>query len=158
METAGTIIGDALQEILVQATEQPIESNEAQNAIRYLNRMMSAWQGEGINLGYTPITSMGDLVTIPETANEGVVFNLALKLAPQYDIQITPQQFQNAKEAKQAIMNVTIEIGGAPYPSTLPIGSGNEYPGWNNVHFYDEEQAGILAETTGQIVQETGND
>lgn len=157
METAGTLIGDALQEILVQASEQPIQANEAGNAIRYLNRMMASWQGEGINLGYTPITSLGDLVTIPETANDGVMLGLSLKLAPQYDIQISQQQFQNAKEAKDSIRNITIAVGPAPYPSTLPVGSGNEDTGWNNIHFYDEEQNSILAETTGQIVQEIGN-
>ena len=157
METAGTIIIDALQEIMVAATEQPVQPVEMSNAMRYLNRMMASWEGEGIAIGFTPILSSGDLVTIPATANEGVVFNLALKLAPQYDVLITPHQSKNAKEAKDSIRNLAIDVGSAHYQDTLPIGSGNEYQGYNEYHFYPGREAEILAETTGVIVQEDGN-
>ena len=40
METAQQVINDALQEILVQASEQPIQTVDFQTARRYLNSMM----------------------------------------------------------------------------------------------------------------------
>ncbi len=157
METASTIIRDALQEILVQASEQPIQSNEATDAMRYLNRMMAQWEAMGIALGYTPVTSLGDDITVPVAALDGIVLNLSLKLAPQYDVAITGIQAQNARDALAAIRAITISVGPAYFPSTLPIGSGNEQYGWQNTHFYPSEESNILGETTGQIVQETSN-
>ena len=56
-ETAQSIITDALQEILVQATEQPIEPSEFQSGIRYLNRMMSQWEANGMDLGYVEVVN-----------------------------------------------------------------------------------------------------
>ncbi len=41
METANTVIVDALQQILVQASEASISADEAQTAIRYMNRYMA---------------------------------------------------------------------------------------------------------------------
>ena len=49
METAESIISDALQEILVQASEQDIEPVDFQTSRRYLNRMMDS----------TPFAGMG---------------------------------------------------------------------------------------------------
>lgn len=156
-ETARAVITDALTEILVGASEQPFSGSEIADAIRYLNRMMFSWEAQGKALGFTKINDAGDLVTIPDAAIEGVVFNLALRLAPQYDVIPSPDLRANAATGLVAIRNLTIDVGPSAYPSTLPIGSGNEQPGWNTPHFYPEEEDGILAETTGAIVQEYGD-
>ena len=89
-ETAGDIIKDALQEILVQGAEAPFEADETQGAIRYLNRMMARFAVDGINLGYTTVTSVGDLITVPDGAIDGMVKNLAVSLFPQYAAPGTP--------------------------------------------------------------------
>ena len=60
METADAIVTDALQELIIQASEASINPDEAQTAIRYLNRMMARLAARGINLGYTNVSSLGD--------------------------------------------------------------------------------------------------
>jgi len=63
METAESVINDALQEILVQASEQSLQTVDFQTARRYLNRMMAT---SPYNLlGFTVITNPSELVTIP---------------------------------------------------------------------------------------------
>jgi len=155
METAGTIIKDALFEILQQGDEAPIEASEAQTAIRYLNRMMLRWDAVGYPLGFTVISSLGDLVTIPDGAVDGVVTNLAVSLAPQYDVQLSPALIANAQLGLEAIRVLSVVVGPSALPSTLPIGSGNE-GGCTSTdnHFYPDQQSDILAETTGSIVLE----
>ena len=56
METASTVIKDALQEILVQAQEQPIQAVDSSTAIRYMNRFMANLDAKGISLGYTVVS------------------------------------------------------------------------------------------------------
>ena len=41
MENADTVIRDALQQILVQASEAAISADEARTAIRFMNRYMA---------------------------------------------------------------------------------------------------------------------
>jgi hypothetical protein len=45
-------------------------------------------------------------------------------------------------------------------PSTLPVGSGNEdyWGGGLNAKYYPDQEAAILAETTGSIALETGTE
>lgn len=124
-ETASTVIRDALQEILVQASEQPIEASEAQDAMRLLNRMMAAWEAEGIDLSYTPVDSLNDAITVVDGAIDGIVLNLAVKLAPQYDRPVSMDLRLNARAAKDAINHIAVTLLDTPYPSTLPMGSGN---------------------------------
>ena len=93
METAQSVINDALQEILVQQSEQPIEAVDFQTSKRYLNRMMATTPYNG--LGYTVVVNPEDLVTIPDGALEGVIFNLAKRLLATYDMPLTAELMQS---------------------------------------------------------------
>ena len=85
METANSVILDALQLLIVQADEAPIEPSVAQTAIRHLNRMMYRFDAEGISLGFNVIENLGDTVTVPIGALDGMVYNLAIAMAPHFD-------------------------------------------------------------------------
>ena len=155
METAQTVINDALQEILVQASEQPIQPVDFQTARRYLNRMMSSFDAQGISLGYTKVANPNDIITIPDGAIEGVIFNLAVRLLPQYDLPLTAEMQRNAREGREAMLNIALEINATPMPCTLPIGSGNEgdYVD-NDYHFYPCPSDEALTEQSGSILLE----
>lgn len=126
-ETAVSVINDALQEILVQASEEPIEASEFQTGIRFLNRMMATTPYNG--LGFVEVVNPNDRITVVPAGIAGMVSNLALKLAPQFDI--TPNQLllQSAKDGLNEIRLLTVSTRATEFPNTLPIGSGNE---WNN--------------------------
>ena len=151
-ETAGDIIKDALGEITVLGAEAPIEAVDAQVSIRYLNRMMAAFDADGIDLGYTEVSSLADLITVPAGAIAGMVSQLAVMLWDQFsDGQPVPSTLlARAISNKNTMRNLAVTIGATEYPSTLPIGSGNEWEG-NTRHFYPDLEGTILAETNGSI-------
>lgn len=152
METAGDIIKDALTEITVLGAEAPVEASDMQTGIRYLNRMMAALDADGIDLGYTVVSDMGDNVTIPVGGYEAIVPMLAARLWTQYgDGAPAPQSlFVRAAMGKETLRALTFTIGASEFPPTLPIGSGNrEYP--NQTKYYPDLQDDILAESSGSI-------
>lgn len=153
MEKAGDIIKDALTEITVLGAEAPVEPTDAQGAIRYLNRMMAAFDADGIDLGYTAVDSFGDDVTIPAGAYDAVIPQLSVRLWDQYaDGQPVPSTLlARAISGKNTLRNLTVTIGASEFPNTLPIGSGNEWDSSRNDKFYPDLQDEILAETTGSI-------
>lgn len=154
METAQTVINDALQEILVQASEQPIQPVDFQTARRYLNRMMATVPFNG--LGFTDISLPADLVTIPDAALEGVIFNLAKRLLTGYDMPLTAELLQSAKDGLNEIRRLTVKILPTAHPCTLPIGTGNEQENsYNNDHFYACPDDEALAEQGGSIILES---
>lgn len=158
-ETAETIIKDALTEIVVLGAEAPLEASDAQSAIRYLNRMMASFDAKGIDLGFTEVTSLASPVTVPLGAVDGMVFNLAARLWTQYysESPIPGDLLLKARSGADSMMALAVSMGPTQYPSTLPIGSGNQDNtggiGCNN--FYPDLQDEILAESTGSIGLET---
>lgn len=160
-ETAGNIIRDALNEIVVLGAEAPLEAEDAQSAIRYYNRMMDSLNAEGIDLGNTTVTSTADVLTIPDGAIEAAISMLALRLWTQYsDGQPPPGELiAKAAQGKEIMRKLTFVMGPAFYGDTLPIGSGNENViGFNDSHFYPDQQSEVLTETNGTVGLESGTE
>lgn len=151
METAQSIILDALQEILVQASEMPLEAADFQTARRYLNRMMSSTPFEG--LGFTQVTNPDDVVTIPDAAIEGVIFNLAKRLLTTYDMPLTNELAMNARTSLQEIYRLTSGDTITAFPCTLPTGSGND--DYDDLRFYPCPEDEGLTEQNGALLLET---
>ena len=140
VDTAETIINDALLELTVQEGEQAIESFEFQRGVRYLNRMMAEFFADNIELGYTPVSNPNDIITIPAGGMSALVANLAVRLSSALDIAITPALAQTAEKGMITLRNLGLNIGKLNYPSTLPIGSGNEQESntFTDGHFYPD--------------------
>ena len=153
-ETAGTIIKSALQEILAQASEAPLEPDETQDAIRYMNRWMAEQAANGIALGYTNVDDTSDEITIPDGAMNGLVYNLALHMATQFGKQVPIELASKARSSLNTMRNLAVTIGRSDFPNTLPVGSGNEDSGYNQNHFYPDQGGSILTEQTGPILLE----
>lgn len=153
-EKAGDLIKDALIEITLLGAEAPVEAVDAQGAIRYLNRMMTALNARGVDLGYTEVTNLGDDITIPAGANEGVLFLLARTLWNQYSEDGTPVPallVANADAGLDTLLHIAVNVGPTEYPDTLPVGSGNENDSHTTSHFYADLQSTILAEVGGSV-------
>ena len=152
METAESVINDALQEILVQASEQSLQPVDFQTGRRYLNRMMAT---SPYNLlGFTVITNPSESVTIPDEAIEGVIFNLAKRLLSSYDMPLTAELHASANDGIKTIRRITTDIQPTQFSSTLPIGSGNNII--NPVSdFFPASPAELLTEGDGVMILES---
>ena len=148
------IVTDALEDLIVQADEARIEQSEAKAAIRYLNDMMAMWAAQGIEIGYTEVSDLADIVTIPLGAKVGVKANLSIFLSPKYDVDPSAALVARAKAGFSAIVDLAVGTASAAFPSTLPRGSGNDYPDFSDSTFYPDEEDTILTETGGAIALE----
>lgn len=144
---------DALQELGQQAAEQPVQPDEMQTAIRYMNRL--ARGVDYLGLGWTTITSGSQTVTIPAYAEEWFVFKLALRMAAQFPP--TDQIMSIAANEREAWANLLLQhqsVDVYSYPATLPIGSGNYDNGCYGYTFYPETEDNILQENGNDILTE----
>ena len=154
--TAAQVVKASLQRILVQASEAPIQADEAQDFIFAMNNYMLALDAEGISLGYTVVANLGDEITVPVGALRGMIANLAIEVAPDYNGEISAGLQKAAIEGMVAMRRLGRVAMVSAYPGNLPIGSGNEWGVRGTSHFYPDSEATILAETTGSIGLEDG--
>jgi len=155
MATAAQVLKASLQRILVQASEADLEPDEFQDAIFAMNNLMLAYDADGIKLGYTVVTDLGDEITIPTGALRGLIANVAIEISPDYDGVISPGLQLAAAQGLDTMRLIGLTIIPTAFPSTLPIGSGNEDDNGLTSHFYPGTEAEILAETTGSILLES---
>ena len=155
MATAAQVIKAALQRILVQDSEAPLQADEFQDSIFALNNYMFDLDAEGITLGFTEILTLGQTVTVPTGALRGVIANLAIEMAADFDATVTPALQRAAEEGLKTMRKLGVIMGATNFSSTLPLGSGNEDNGFRDRHFFPALEAEILAETTGAIGLET---
>lgn len=155
-ETAEVVFKDILQEILVQASEQSVQPVDFQTVKRYVNRMMASFSASGISLGYTNIVNPTDLITIPDGAVEGLIFNAALRITTSYDIPVAGTLALSAREGKAAMRKLAITVKPTSFPCTLPIGSGNEGENtFNTDRFFPCPADAVLTEQSGNIILES---
>lgn len=150
---AEELIRDALQELGVQAAEQPITSDQMQTGIRYTNDMMEEY--DYLNLGYSIIDSASDDITVPGYARTWMKKQLALHLAPQFTAtSMVPMIQQQATRALDNLLLQSVEVGEMSMPGTLPVGSGNELWDSDSLHFYPSDPDNIDAEDGQNILTE----
>lgn len=83
-QTASQVIADALLAVNVIRTGETPSAADQAFCIRRLNQMMALWEGEGKSLGYIPVGTVTDTLTVPDAALLGIVNNLAIHIAPSY--------------------------------------------------------------------------
>jgi len=153
MATVDQVANSSFNWILERDAVIPVTDAEIDDFVFSMNNYMLGLDAENVTLGYTVVTGRNDEVTVPAGALRGVVANMAVEIAPSYDAIVTPRLDKIAMDSLKQMRILGQTIGDTHYPSTLPIGSGNEYDSGNLLfsHFYGEDEDVILAESTGSI-------
>jgi hypothetical protein len=151
MATVAQVAKASLQRILVQTSEADLEPSEYQDFIFALNNYMLALDADGITLGYTVVSDLGDTVTVPTGALRGIIANMAIEVAPDYSGIITDGLRLAADQGMKTMRLLGQHIVETEFPGNLPRGSGNYANNQYSSNFYQDLEADILAETTGSI-------
>lgn len=125
MTFASEIVDDAAAFILVNEDDIGLEPNESARGLRILNDWLAALFTEGIDIGYRPVVSVGDPVTIPLAANLAVKQNLGIQLAPMFGMPIDPDQQILADKSLDGLRGAYQRRIKSTRPTTLPMGAGN---------------------------------
>ena len=119
---------------------------------------MSLWNGRGIRLGYplpnSPESSDLDAETgVPDIANEAIITNLALKLAPSYGKQVSPETKISAASSYSALLAVIVrKPDPIRFPSGIPLGAGHKsYRHYGYGEFSREDIEPVLGGQDGPI-------
>lgn len=99
--------------------------------LRKLTSLMEMWLSKNIILGTTPLEVPGDELNEPADTRNGIVFNLAIMMAPGFDNGkvIVSQTLRNNATSEFGDIKTLYQklvIPQKVVSSTLPVGAGNE--------------------------------
>ncbi len=124
-------ITGALEEIGIASYVFDLQPEQLQSALRRLDAMMANWNGKGIRLGYPLPSSPDDSdldepTLVPDYANQAILTNLAVIIAPSYGKSLMPSTVAIAKDGYNTLMLRTSQPPQRQLPSTMPAGAGNK--------------------------------
>ena len=127
--TKRQIIEQAFEEIGLASYIFDLTPDQLESALRRLDLMVGSWYAKNIRIGY-PLPSSPQASDIdqeiytPGNANEALVLNLAVRLAPAYGKGLTPETKANAKLLYDQLLVEAAAPIEQQYPRTLPLGAG----------------------------------
>lgn len=104
MSKVSVVIRDALGHLRVLDANEPVEAEDAAEAIRALNLMMRRWEANSIALGWSDVSSPDDDLPAPPEAEEAIGYNLALRLRARYGATLDQDVIDAARDGKAALM------------------------------------------------------
>ena len=135
MATAGDIAERAFKRILVEADDSGMDPSDYADFISSMNDYMASLEAVGVRLGYTPVSIGSDEVTVPPATVRGIIANMAIEVATDYGAEIPPGLAMQAKQGLRAMRHIGRPNMQVAFPSTLPVGSGNQRNTWRR-HFH----------------------
>ena len=129
--TKKQVIEAAFEELALAGYVFDLDADQLEGALRKLDTMMADWGGDGIDIGYllpaTPDASnIDDDSGIPDTANQAVYMNLAVKLAAGRGKTLTAETRTAAARGYSKLLGAAVAPA-ANQSSGLPLnGAGNK--------------------------------
>lgn len=124
-------VSAAFEEIGLASYAFDLQPQQLESALRRLDAMLASWNALGIRLGY-PLPSSPEFSDIdaesevPDSANEAIITNLAVKLAPSYGKQVMPETKATARETYNTLISRAVLPMEQQLPGTMPAGAGNK--------------------------------
>lgn len=127
--TKRQFVEGALAEIGLASYVFDLTPAQVEAAMVRLDAMMATWNGKGIRLGYplpgSPQNSDLDAETmVPDAANEAIITNLAVRLAPQYGKAPSIDTKVTAKQSYDMLLSKAAMPAEMQLPASMPRGAG----------------------------------
>lgn len=130
MATGLTVIKRALRIAKVLDGNESPAPEMAEDAVETLNAMIARWQRDGLGLAWIPLVNSASELVVQSEALEPIVYNLAVRLAPEYGGMISQSDVAIAIDGYKAILRDSTGIAHADLES-MPTGSGGY---WSDVY------------------------
>lgn len=127
----------AFEEIGLASYVFDLQPQDLETALRRLDAMIAEWNAKGIRLGYpipgSPQFSDIDAQSeVPDSANEAIICNLAMRLAPGFGKTLNALTASTAKMGYNTLLSRAAMPMVQQFPRTLPAGAGQKPWRWDD--------------------------
>jgi hypothetical protein len=125
MTTARELITQSLRTLGVLHSGETPSAEEANDGLTSLNQMLNAWIYDGIDMEFSTLTSLNDVIGYPDDQIGPIRYNLAVVMSPDYGVPITPAMVALAQQGylqmKRAYLSIpTLSVDSALSPAYNP--------------------------------------
>jgi len=130
VSTVSAITTRALRLLGAVDANEALDAEDSETAILALNAMCRRWEANGMAMGWNDVANPSDTMPSPPEADEAIAYNLALRLAPEYQINPSAAVIAYADEGLRALQRDRLVEMPLSLANDAPCGAGRGY-GWN---------------------------
>ena len=128
--TKRQFVVEAFDEIGFASYIYDLEPERLEKALRSMDSMVATWNAKGIRIGYPlpssqSASSLDQETNVPDSANDAITLNLAVRIAPSLGKVVSQETKQFAKDAYNALLVKLAHPIEMQLPS-MPSGAGNK--------------------------------
>jgi len=121
----------AFEEIGLASYVFDLQPEQIDSACRRLDTMMEQWNAVGIRLGYPApgspeATDLNAETAVPDAANEPIITNLAVRIAPSVGKAVSAETKATANYGYKTLLARAAMPPEMQFPRTRPAGAGNK--------------------------------
>jgi hypothetical protein len=102
--TVLNLIKRAMRTLGILQTQEEPDAAEAQDVLSILNSMLKAWELEGIKLAHVDMV-LTDTLPYPDNHIDPIVYNLAVMIAPEFEVDTRADVIYMAKNSYRNLQN-----------------------------------------------------
>lgn len=145
--TKRQFVEQAFDEIGLAAHSYDLTADQLQSGLRKLDAFMASLNAKGVRLGYPLPGSPGDSsldeqTSVPDSSNECVYTNLAIRIAPSFGKTVSIDTKSSARMTLNTLLARAAMPGEMQLNGTVPAGAGNKQ---EDNPFLDDPTESILA-------------
>jgi P22 tail accessory factor len=138
---AKKIIERAFSKAGIKTAEEPLTATEIVDGLEELNDLIESWNGDETLDGVPLVDDPDDEIKCTRQQAAALKANLTPILASEYEMPVTQSMIIDADDKLNSLIAATLDFTKIPYPSTLPMGSGNDTGyGIDNEYFDDDKE------------------
>lgn len=126
-QAASQVIADSLLAINVIREGQTPSAEQQAQMIRRLNQMMALWEAEGRSLGYIPVGTVTDVLTVPDGSLVGIYSSLAIFAAPSFGATVSQELIAINERGMAIIDKITAKEVLAELDLQMPADRGHGF-------------------------------
>ncbi len=69
---------------------QAAGASEVETVLAAMNSMVTRWEANGLALGWSNVSDLNVAMPSPDEADEAIIYNTALRIAPEFGIEMSP--------------------------------------------------------------------
>lgn len=128
--TKRQFIEAAFEELGLALYDFDIQPEQLDSALKKLDAMMATWNSK-LRLSYPlpsspQLSSLDTDTTVPDSANEAIYLNLAIRLAPTYGKAVSMETKQTAHQAYSSLLSIAAMPLEAQFNNSIPAGAGHK--------------------------------
>ena len=155
-KTIKQLLDRAFSKARIKPSGADMSDAEYLDAISDANNIFFQYAADGLNIGWSEVSEVGDVVSVPFWAMNWAECVIAIHLCGEYGRPLTQELVAMADQAQRVVEKNVVSHERTYFPETLPQGGSSGY--WDSQKYFADELETAFETQFGDFIKDDSGD